>query len=807
MSRVASDGKHFCVDGHRFHFRGVTYGTFAPRQDGALFPAGDVIKRDLGAMAERGFTVVRTYTAPPPDLLQWAQEFQLRLLAGVFFPDWRYLVGASRADERAAARAAREQVRAAARALADEAAVVGLCVANEIPADVVRWVGPERVGRLIGDLVDVVHQEDPQRLVTYANYPTAEYLPLPSLDFLTFNVFLERRQDLRRYLNRLHTLAEDRPLVLGEIGMDAGTAPAGVERQAEALDWQLATAVERGVAGTCIFSWTDEWAVGGNDVQGWHFGLTQHDRTPRSALDVAERWNRRTVADLDRDWPPITVVVCAYNAEATIDECLRHLCASTYPDLEILVVDDGSTDGTAAIARRHRRARVVTVPHAGLSVARNEGLARATGEIVAYLDSDAYPTPEWLHYLALAFDASDVAGAGGPNIPPRDDPEGAQVVAQSPGGPVHVLVADDRAEHVPGCNMAFRREALLAVGGFDPIYTSAGDDVDVCWKVLDRGCKIGFHPAALVWHHRRPGLAPYLRQQRGYGRAEALVAARHPERFSASGSARWAGRIYRPGRASGRQRIYHGPYGTAAYQSVYRSGGHGLDLAHQLGLPIALLLLVLAPLGLLAPELTVPAVGGLGFVAVLGAVDAARAVPPRTTRRQRLRFRVSVAVHHLLQPLYRHAGRLHAAPAARVDACPVEPLPAAVQRLPGGVAVHRLERGRGDFAADVVALLRDAGFRVRVSQGWEPYDARVGASALMHAQLVSSAHPEGVVQVRLKPRVSTGRIAAVGLAGAALATVSAVSGAVLLAGAVLDVLSGLVRVRTATRRVLWGGGP
>jgi hypothetical protein len=71
--------------------------------------------------------------------------------------------------------------------------------------------------------------------------------------------------------------------VLGEIGMDAGTTPAGVERQAEALDWQLATAVELGVAGTCIFSWTDEWAVGGNDVQGW-----RQPRHARAARRLAE---------------------------------------------------------------------------------------------------------------------------------------------------------------------------------------------------------------------------------------------------------------------------------------------------------------------------------------------------------------------------------------------------------------------------------------------------------------------------------------------------------------------------------------
>ncbi|MDP9405585.1 MAG: glycosyl transferase, partial [Actinomycetota bacterium] len=91
------DGKQFAVGDRRFLFRGVTYGTFAPRDsDGARFPEAEQIKHDLSAMTDAGFTVVRTYTAPPDDLLDLAGEFGLRVMAGVFWPDWRYLVGSSR---------------------------------------------------------------------------------------------------------------------------------------------------------------------------------------------------------------------------------------------------------------------------------------------------------------------------------------------------------------------------------------------------------------------------------------------------------------------------------------------------------------------------------------------------------------------------------------------------------------------------------------------------------------------------------------------------------------------------------------
>src|SRR5438874_7872791 len=133
-----------------------------------------------------------------------------------------------------------------------------------------------------------------------------------------------------------------------------------------------------------------------------------------------------------------------------------------------------------------------------------------------------------------------VGGAGGPNVPPPDDPEGAQRVARAPGGPVHVLIADERAEHLPGCNMAFRREVLEQVGGFDPVYMAAGDDVDLCWRVLDRGGAMGFIPAGLVCHNRRRGPRAFWRRRGGYGRAGASGGAGHPVRSTGLATAGWA---------------------------------------------------------------------------------------------------------------------------------------------------------------------------------------------------------------------------------------------------------------------------
>ncbi|HZY07967.1 MAG TPA: glycosyltransferase, partial [Ilumatobacteraceae bacterium] len=280
-----------------------------------------------------------------------------------------------------------------------------------------------------------------------------------------------------------------------------------------------------------------------------------------------------------RTWPKVSIVICAYNAADTLDDCLDSLGRLNYPDFEVIVVNDGSRDATGDIARRYP-VRLIEVPNGGLSAARNIGLSAATGEIVAYTDADVRVDRDWLTYLVQPFLTSDVVGSGGPNVVPPDDPFVAQCVARAPGGPTQVLLDDRIAEHVPGCNMAFRREALLAINGFNPVYLRAGDDVDICWRLQAKKQRIGFSPSALVWHHHRSSIKAYWRQQVGYGEGEAWLDAHHPEKF-AHGTMLWHGRIYSPLpfiRSLSQRRVNSGIWGTAPFPSVYSTSVHPAQL-------------------------------------------------------------------------------------------------------------------------------------------------------------------------------------------------------------------------------------
>jgi O-antigen biosynthesis protein len=660
LPRIRTAGKFFSAGREKFYLRGVTYGPFKPTADGCVYHNPPSVERDFSLMAVHGINAVRTYTAPPRWLLDIAQTNNLHVMAGI---PWSQHVAFL--DHHNLIQDSYRLVEDAMQRCGQHPALLGIAIGNEIPAPVVRWYGHRRIEKHLEKLGRIVKRCDPQVLVTYANYPTTEYLELPFLDFVSFNVYLNSPERFDAYMSRLQNIAGERPLVMSEIGTDS--VEHGEPGQATQLAEKIQAIFSGGAAGTFVFSWTDEWHRHGQEIENWKFGLVDRNRKPRIALDAVESTFGKIPAAAETT-PRVSVIICSYNGAPTIGQAIEHSLQLDYSDYEIIVVNDGSTNNVSQIAARYP-VQQIEQKNLGLSSARNAGLHAATGEIVAYIDDDAYPDPHWLRYLVRAMlKGENVVGAGGPNLAVPEDGEVAECVAHAPGGPMHVLLSDTVAEHIPGCNMAFFRKALLDIGGFDPQFRIAGDDVDICWRLQNAGGVLAFAPTAQVWHHRRNSVRKFWKQQVNYGKAEADLERKWPEKYNLAGHVTWAGRVYGKGAMQmlfgSRRHIYHGVWGEALFQQVYHvppSAWASLPMMPEWYVMLVILAgscamgWIWSPLLIALPLL----LWAVAFSWLQAIAHARRAVLQSHHKSivQRYRMRLRITMLYRLQPLARFIGR------------------------------------------------------------------------------------------------------------------------------------------------------
>jgi mycofactocin glycosyltransferase len=235
--------------------------------------------------------------------------------------------------------------------------------------------------------------------------------------------------------------------------------------------------------------------------------------------------------------PPVSVVVPALDAEATIGACVESLLALDYPEdlLELVVVDNGSRDATCRIVAGYgRRVRLLHEPVRGPAAARNAGIHRSKGEVVAFTDSDCVVDPRWLRELVVALAEPEVGIAGGPirALPPARP-------AELYGERIHdhrrsILVW--RPPYVITMNWASPRAVLERVGFFDPQLLRC-EDVDLSYRIGSAGYRLVFAPAALVYHRNERSLAGLFREGAQHGFYAVPVLRRHADLVAAARSA------------------------------------------------------------------------------------------------------------------------------------------------------------------------------------------------------------------------------------------------------------------------------
>jgi len=263
------------------------------------------------------------------------------------------------------------------------------------------------------------------------------------------------------------------------------------------------------------------------------------------ALQPGERKFLRRLAELGivelrplpADWPAVSLLIPVRDRPRQLAVCLEAVARLDYPAdrLEVTVVDDGS----AFPLKVGDRVRVVHLPESvGPAGARNLGARESRGELLAFLDSDCRPDPDWLRRLVAELSDSAVAAAGGRVLgaSQRSWLERYEAV-RSPLdlGPNYAEARPRRpVPYLVSASLVVRRTAFEAAGGFDA-GLRFGEDVDLCWRLSARGHQLVYQPLARVLHDHRGGLGDFISTRASYGAAEAALLRRHPE------NRRWLG--------------------------------------------------------------------------------------------------------------------------------------------------------------------------------------------------------------------------------------------------------------------------
>jgi len=767
MARLTARNKYLFEGERKFYARGVSYGTFAPNSRGEPFPEPERVAADFALMRELGANVVRTYEPPPPWMMEQAAKCGLRVMVGI--PWASHLAFLDSRDLVREIRATIAKTVSAMQPFRD--AIFAYTLGNEIRSDIVRWHGPRAISRFVAELRDLGKQIDPEGLFTYANYPSTEYLDLEFLDFLSFNVYLHRENDFRRYLTHVMALSGDLPIVLSETGID--TIREGENSQAEFLKWQSRAAFEMGLSGLVVFAFTDQWYRGGSEITDWAFGLVTRDRKPKPAFNVVAEVFKSDLPPALKNPPKVSIVVAACNAAQTLGACLSSLSDLDYPDYETIVVDDGSTDATAQIAEA-AGVRLVRRDHLGLGAARNAGIDAAQGEIVAFIDADARADRDWLYHLVETVLRRRTA-AGGPNFPPPAGSRIAAAIAAAPGAPREVRAGDDALAQICGCNMALEKAALEKIGGFDPMFTAAGDDVDLSWRLRDGGATLACAPGAIVIHDRRSTVREYLAQQRGYGAAEGLLFRKHPM-HALDGDGVYGSRSTLRGLFGG-GRIYYGAFGRGLFQSLYP--GLGMPPALQIPLSIHWIVASVALIVVGALSRPLALIGLAGIAASIACAIAAAAASRLDCAGSSPLTRAILAVLFILGPMVRGVARervrFHLEPQ---PAKPGEPPPTLKMR--GGLALIANRVG-GDAPIVTSALLDSIraglvrnGVAAAPSDGFQSYDLQILLPPAIRIPL--NAVDEGGGRVAIRWRFDVDR-RAIAISAGALAALLLIAGA------------------------------
>ncbi|MEI6125704.1 MAG: glycosyltransferase [Pseudomonadota bacterium] len=234
-----------------------------------------------------------------------------------------------------------------------------------------------------------------------------------------------------------------------------------------------------------------------------------------------------------------SIIIPVKQINQYIQESVPYILALDYNNFEVIILPDNGNIAEINIPPSELcgKVRVISTGHCGPADKRDIGARNADGDILAFLDDDAYPRKDWLTNARPHFEKDDIAAVGGPAVTPNDDPlmakvSGAVYLSPLGGGSCDRYWPQGSSYCVddwPSVNLFVRKNDFIKAGGFDSSYWP-GEDTKLCLDIVHKhNKKIIYDPVVLVWHHRRSGFKKHLHQIAGYGIHRGFFAKKYPQ--------------------------------------------------------------------------------------------------------------------------------------------------------------------------------------------------------------------------------------------------------------------------------------
>jgi GT2 family glycosyltransferase len=238
----------------------------------------------------------------------------------------------------------------------------------------------------------------------------------------------------------------------------------------------------------------------------------------------------------------ISVVVAVRNEIKHIEKCITSLFTQGYKGkYEVIIVDGISTDNTYELLTKLQKKypfKLFRNPKINAAAGRNIGINNATGDHIAFIDGDAIAASDWLTQITKAFKKSNATGVGGPDLLPKDANKTAHIIGAIMTSPLaqggrlnpstqHTLMEEERyVEHIPTCNVCYKKEPIEKIGMFDETFAK-GQDLELSYRIIQAGYKLYYSPKIKVTHYRKQNISDFARQIYKWAKAKIAIIKKH----------------------------------------------------------------------------------------------------------------------------------------------------------------------------------------------------------------------------------------------------------------------------------------